>query len=560
VIPSFPLGNRRSSAPFIGAVCLLVVLTAGCAPTDQITKGPDPLLAEAATTHKGALLRRLGSACYARQVALEKRLKTGKARPVQLVVRVAPQSATQAGQRAKPLLGGAVMLGTAFAKSLLAGQVRSSFIVGLAGTGKSSFAETLDSRLCERVPTIRIHAQRDILRHDELLSAANPVLASAGRGLGLKIPTSEHAASHIRDGLGNKPWLLILDGLDEIPPKRKLWLLAHAQEAVQKAAKMRLLVLVRPPLYRTTTLLPDVRGVLELVPQAKADIDEALTEMQRKDRRLVGLTAFIAEHRLTRLALYGGVQHYRQLMTWRDLSMTVDLFKARRDSGVKAKAQPMDGSRAALFEAWVRVQLVAALQDGDAAPKTGQATPAMGIATVAAMIDAQRDRPEREALALTPAACETAAKASGLASKGACAMLLGSSLFVPVPGTAGFGFANRSLYDWFVARGFAASVAGKDCTMSAAQHRMLESTDVASFLLGMPQARKCVVPTLRALCHAKCSAADLHRTVDRGLAAGAARVELLAVVRKGLNLHDPVDQCVSAALASAPGDGRTGRR
>ena len=318
---------------------LLVV--PGCGPK-KVAKPADPLFDEGGAIGKGELLQAAGATCYKRQVALEKDQGKGQARRVDIAVRGQPDAAG-----GKPLVAGEVLTDEALAKALVAGRVRSAFVVGIAGTGKSAFARHLDSRACEQLPVVTVSAQADIGDNPDARKAPNALLAAAMRRLGKTLPWSVKLPARLQRGMAGKPWLLVVDGAEELA--------AHDQRRVQEDAKaalrdiplLRVLVLTRPPLSGKALVASGIHGVLELLPQTTEQVDEALVALAKKRPALAKLQTTLKAKGLLATCTYGSAPHYRHLMTFRDLAMITELFTA--------DGQPLDrfdGSRVSLFAAW----------------------------------------------------------------------------------------------------------------------------------------------------------------------------------------------------------------
>ncbi|GEM_PF-3432626 len=520
------------------SIAVLSIALAGCGGAEKTAaKSAKPSLA----TPQGSLVPRLGARCFDQQTRLEKRVHAEKARPMRISVRRSPVTARFNGAKAKPMLAGEVMLDDVFATAVRKGRVRSAFVLGLAGTGKSAFAKTLEQRICEDLPTVVVRATKIADG-----GSGNPVLAAAAARFGLKLPKDQLPGANINAGLAGKPWLLVLDGIDELPLTRRPDVLVHVRSAIKKWPAMRMIVIARPPIYTPAFKLPEITGVLELMPQTCDDVDASLQAWKSKDSRLANIDKLLASYKLNAKVKFDGECHLRQVMTWRDVTMAMDLARSAEQGHYLAPAETFDGSRSALFALWIKADLDMVLKRAGVAPDRALELIDRMMHTISPKVGGP--------LVFRSKRCEITSNSMALTgTSDLCRLLFRAHIFSSKRSDGTFVFANRSVEEWFIAHRINEEMkraANPSCDVVGKLHQLYESTDIAAFLLGMSEGRRCTATALRTLCSSHCEQRDLARIAERGLPTGPTRAAAIANARKELVDGAPESKCALKVLDS----------
>ena len=87
-----------------------------------------------------------------------------------------------------------------------------------------------------------------------------------------------------------------------------------------------------------------------------------------------------------------------------------------------------------------------------------------------------------------------------------------------------------------------------DCTELTSRAGIFESSEVVSFLVGMPNAQQCSVPIIETLCSQGAGVESTVDLLDQGLPSGSTRAKLLDGAKTGLQGESArcFDQILSA--------------
>jgi len=541
-----------SSSRILGLIAASALLIGGCGGVDEGgTASVDVSTIKVHHTARGALVPRLGARCFDLQTKLEKRVHEEKARPVTLSVRRSPLpvTPTKGGPGPAPLMVGTSLDGRALAAALRADRLRAAFVVGLSGSGKSAFSRTLEALVCDDMPAVHVDMLADVQRAEATRHSPNGLLAAAARSFGMTLPPDADAGAALTRGLAGKRWLLIADSMDAVPLGARPPLLKMVRDAIKKVPSMRLLLLTRPPVFKPAFSLPEVAGVIHLRPQSCDQVDATVGAWIGRDSRLEKYNDFAASYRLNRKVKHSGGCSYRQVVTWRDLAMASDLVRHLGRGTLTIDPQHFDASKAGLYRLWITTELEEVL-------KRGKVDSGKALVIIDRMLKDKASYGSGAWPSLDPRACQKIANAMAMTGvEERCRHLFRSRIFGPRGGDGRYRFVNRSVRDWFVARGIAARVkAAKtaSCAVISDKPERYESSDVPAFLLGMPGSRACLADTLRVLCKARVDADVLATIVDRGLPLGKARPEVVGKARATLKAGQPIDACALDALKRIP--------
>ncbi len=436
-------------------------------------------------------------------------------------------------------------LATALATAVEAGKqrVRTALVLARGGTGKSALAESLTAQSCGKIAFFQLDLNLDVVPLSEGATlTVNPIAVVIAAKMGNKDPAQ--AESVIKERLGDAPWVAVLDSLDETPLLARDTLARHIDDLVTRVGpNSRALVMTRPPVFNSNYGIATVDARLEIPQLTCEDSMAALGRYlpDAADRKAVD--EFVKRYGLDRKVTQFDRCHYPHMATYRDLQVVQKLAKNAASDAASQDFKNFENSRAEVYRYFIKAQLLKDLQGVAMSPDDA-------IAAVDGIVARKNpDKGERN-LPITIEDCVAAATLTDAAAKhSSCERLLQSSLFKggALPGQAHF--ANQSLGDLFLARWAAAQLRGADgkadCKRLEAKAMLLESNEVAGFLVGQPEGQACLVQLAQVLCKRSGYADHLREQFDQGLPSGKRRGELVAAALEDLKIPPKPDLCAN---------------
>lgn len=466
--------------------------------------------------------------------------------PVDVLVHLWPSKAANAATvtyMSEVELAGALTATGASALSL-----KTTLIMARGGTGKTSLAESLEAQACGSIPFYRIDLNMDVVPHlGKVPTGVNPVAAALAATMGNKEP--DQAEATIRAMMGDLPWVVVLDALDETPVLSREELARAIDDLVNRVAPhLHALVMTRPPVFDGNYGLKTVQGRLELpvltCEQSDAWLASNLTEPEESKNFKDFCAHFGIDRRVTAFERC----HYPHLSTYRDLQVVRALARNSMPDKNSPDLKGFQNSRAQVYTYFTTAQLLRDMQ--------GVAwTPADAVATVDAMVAAKNPEGGARNLQFQLEECIAANPLPDAPDKhSTCERLLQSSIFkAGSEGPEVFHFANQSLGDLFLARWAAKQLVGldgkADCARMESKAALLESNEVAGFLLGIPAGKSCALQVAQTLCKRGGYAQHIYEQFDQGLPSGKERVEVVVSALDVLQPQANPDKCVAGIFS-----------
>ncbi len=457
--------------------------------------------------------------CYSLGAKHAQSVKSGRYRPATLNVHNWP--ASDATIRAGQSLPEA-----AFTSALADGRLRSALVLGRGGVGKSELARMVEASVCGSLRVVRLSLIWDVVpRAKTAPPAGNVVLLSAAAEMKL---AGKDAKAAIDGAMAGRPWLLLLDGLDEVSLGARPRTLRDIQAAVAAMPHMRLVVLSRPPVFRDGYGLTGMQAKVEVPRLPCVEVERVLAGGGPGDDRATALRKFVGLYKLDRKVGAGAACVYPHLSTWRDLAVVRSLSHVHSDAKLAARTgSQLQRNRAGIYRAYLETLLLDDLVRQDIGP-----VEAMGL--VDDMIDAGKIEPDSRAVSLTLKSClASVGQGDDGVRRWRCKALLQSALFSPMKGKQAWHFANQSIADFFLARRLDRQMAAKGpagCAAIAVDQSLDECNEIAGFFLGLPRGRQCALDVANHLCE-RAVPERLTMLLELGLPEGKERAKLLYAAR-----------------------------
>jgi len=446
--------------------------------------------------------------------------------------------------RGSPTAYGAARLPeSAVMDALKKGRIRSVLVEARSGLGKTKLLESIHAHLCDRVPVFVLDLKSTLLPGLKVrLEGENAVFNEIARSVGLD--ENPRDLQRLNTQLAKNPWVLLLDGVDEISVDQRDVVVREITSFLNTYKKKgRVVVFSRPPVYRDLYGFGDFEARLEIAPLTCTRSDERVLARAGGDTAKMDSFFKLAEQfGLSRKRDVDGRCIYPHMASYRDVNVVVDLAaRARFDPQSGLIPTSFAATRTAIYADEVGERLAKLRREASVS-----AEEAMEIVdeVVAGLDPSSATR----SLTLKRSECERGLNRHGVGrARRLCESLFQSKLFVRAGETFTWTLDNQSLTDFFVARWIEARLAVREdgCAGIKDLAAAFESSEVASFLVGMPHGEACASEIIVTLCQRGAPEAVTSGLLDQGLPAGPSRKG--AADRAVMNANeDAVGRCIAS--------------
>ena len=378
-----------------------------------------------------------------------------------------------------------------------------TWVIARGGSGKSRLAWGLEALTCGRRLTFRVDVGLDLRAKLEMATTSQPALARVLLGQ-LGVRSGEDPAGQLREELGDAPWLLLLDGTDELTQSERRKLAAEL-EWLQKAEFSQHIVRFERPGMVDVKREHAPELELTLPDMTCAEADAELGRRFGDPAALQAARTWLAAHKLDRKR-GGETCRYVHMSTHRDAETLADLAQDGLADGAE-DTMPMDPVRSDIYAVWLAHRL------------RGVASTTEGALSWLDRITAQGAVDKREPdLRLSVNRCEGVAAPGGGESGGACRRLMQSSVVRKGEVTGVATLANRTLMDLLLARWL---VKGQsDCALLTSATAEMASLEVAAMVASLPDGRRCLNPMVAAVCSRGIPADAIIGFIDEAVPTG----------------------------------------
>ncbi len=493
-----------------------------------------------------------GAAQTAEQAAYEATCKTQQAdhkrhlamrnyQPPELVVYLWPGDEERASIDARPTL----LSEADFIARLRDGKARQLLLTGSAGVGKSTFARSLAAQLCGDMPVASVDLAWGLTATDP-----DPVLTAVAKAIGVA-PGADPGAA-LQTQIGSQDVVLLLDAFDEVPQEHRLAVAGKVKALAARLPKARIVVLSRPPLFGSTvSAFGGFDARLGLPSSDCAKIDWHVMSRRKATWEKEKFRTFLKHWKLGRKITTGQGCRYTYMPTYRDLDIVWELAQPSGDKVLAADfATGFKGARATLLEHHLKRSLLRAFESTSYRP--AQAMPVLDamVAAAGGLLSKRRTFGQRDC---TKAFADAKVGGGGAIQPGAfCKKMLAADLFASQANRRHF--ASRTSAEYFVARWLASRLTtpqGPKCDALAGHRSLLESSEVASILIGLRPGGMCLAQVIQQLCTGDMPAAHVVGTLRRGLPGGEHRIEYLGHASEQIPKSAPGGACVDRVLTAA---------
>lgn len=458
------------------------------------------------------------SLCSAEQDKMVARKASGDLREFRVAVRLAEGAPPKDHER--------VLTDEDVADRLVSGGFERTLILGPAGSGKSVLAHVIRALACKRMPTFLLEldvltATVDTGRIDLLECAAKHAARITG----------EDEASQFLQLLQHESWILILDGLDEIPETQRDRVILAANELMARyRGSIRVVLTGRPPVFglRDYGLKTDTE--LDLLPLSCSEADAVVTQIVTDDAERKRFREFLTRYGFDRTQPGIDGCHYLLMTTYREVHVVIEAFRSGLAAGTPTKAQ--------MFQMYA--ETVLGFQLKLQGTNVSELLPLIDRMTIEALTKGEA---YGRAMRFTAQDCTHAFDADVPAHERSsaqreqptflCERLLSSGIFEEAQesdSTLRRRFKDESLADLFVARAIDSRIRNDGtgaCSRLGEMPRLFQTSDVAAFLVGLPAGHKCFPELLHTLCEQSSNPEELARQFRQGLPWGDARQHAL---------------------------------
>jgi len=492
-------------------------------------------------TLEPALANAYDAACRADKATHAKAVETGDYLPADLAVKSWPAQLGVPPQGTKPPSLGE----RAFADALKAGGLRHTFIVAAGGTGKTRLVASLRAQLCGEARVFAIDLAR---------AKGKTPLALLESNLGLE---GADAIQKFESVLAAKPWILLVDSLDEVPIVARTKAVKDLNTLSDRFGKtLALATFVRPSVLSANYGFDNIDAILQVPFVSCKRVEERVLRLLGGDAAAnEKFWALLKNFQLDGRVVDGNSCHYQHLATYRDLQAMVITARALGVETETVKgSRPAVSSRSKLFALYLRGLLGKDLG-------VLQTTAGVLFGVVGNMVDAQVKAASAPGSIFSVDACTSAQpEASRVEAVRICSRMMVTPLFERVGESQSWRFASAATEDYFLARWLDRALAKEKTTCDAiGKHaNLLMSTSVPSLLAGEDNGARCLGPMLQLFCARGRSSELTVEKLQMGLPFGAERAGVIQRARTSASggeaacVAQILDRVATAAPTPAP--------
>lgn len=375
-----------------------------------------------------------------------------------------------------------------------------TWVIARGGSGKSHLGWALESMICRKIQVLRVDATLDVRPELFTATAKRPALAKVllsrfGQKMG------EEPGEQLRDLLGDAPWILVLDGTDEMTPSEHKRLDKEVLWLQQVETQMHTLRLERPGMV-DEAIKPDLVVTLPELPAAQ--VEGLLAKRFPDPARRAKALEWMKNYRLDRQRSPGGP--YVHMVTRRDVETVADLAADALDTPPDPSLpddMPRDPVRADIYSLWLTHRLSAVVRTTTAAMGWLDRIVAQGV------VGTEPD------LTLTIARCQSVQAPGSTTPEEACRQLTAAGAVRKGRESATWVLANRTVVDLLLARWHVARQT--DCALLTSTVADLGSLEIMAMVASTVEGRRCLPPIIASVCSRGIDAATVAGFVDESL-------------------------------------------
>ncbi len=377
-----------------------------------------------------------------------------------------------------------------------------TLVLARAGSGKSHLSWALLARTCEKIPAIHVAVAKELAPLYLTETAKTPAL---GRFLAhqLGAPLTAEPSAVLQRAFGQAPWLLIIDGADELTSSERKKLEANLAWLRGLGTQQHIVRLERPG-YEGLKRQPTPDQVLELPELTCAEVDAVLHSRWPEGKERSDSTAWLVRHHLDRKKP-GDACYYVHISTWRDAEVVAELAQAAASGPDDLTEDP---TRADVHGQWIINKLKAF--------GVGTTLALPWLDRIVAMGVSKATEPD---LVLTEDRCLGAAGPDGNVSAEMCKGLLRSSVLKAMPAPGSFMFKNKTIADLLMARWLTERYA--DCGTLAGATAAMGSIETTSMVASTQAGRLCLAQLLASECSQGVPTEQVAAMADEALPLGS---------------------------------------
>ena len=417
---------------------------------------------------------------------------------------------------------------------VLASPGTETWVVARGGTGKSHLAWGLEALTCNKRMTFRVDVGLDLRAKLETATPTQPALARVLLAQ-MGVQAGDDPAAQLHDELGESPWLLLLDGTDELTQAERRKIDAELDWLMDNKFGQHIVRFERPGMTDTTPLKP-AETVLHLPDMSCAEVDADLARRFADPANLKTARAWMSAHRMDRKRNSEPCR-YVHMSTHRDVETLADLAQdALAEAGrqeLSLDEVPADPVRSELYSAWLAHRL------------RGIATTAEGAMTWLDRITAQGVLDTREPdLQLSVNRCAGVAPPGGDDAGVACRRLLQSPVVRKGEASGVTTWANRTVMDLLMARWLIKSQT--DCALLNSAVSEVGSLEITGMVASLADGRRCLNPIVAAVCSRGIPVKEIIDFVDEAVPVATRDAAFFAIA--GERAKGPCEHGVFAGL------------
>ena len=406
-----------------------------------------------------------------------------------------------------------------------------TLVVARAGSGKSHLSWALQAQVCAKIPTIHVAVAKELAPLYLTETLAKPGL---GRFLVEQLEGSPgaDATAALKGAFGGAPWLLLIDGADELTGAERKKLETNLIWLRSLGLQQHIVRLERPG-YESLKRLPVPDRVVELPALTCAEAESVLHARWPEGKARTDATAWLTRHQLLRKKPGEGC-YYVHLSTWRDAEVIAELAEVA-DAGIEELAE--DPTRADIHGQWIINKL----------KKFGVGS-TLGLSWLDRMVALGVAKATEPDLVLTEDRCLGVPGPDGAVSQEYCRGLLRSPVLKPMAMAGSFMFKNQTIADLLMARWLTTHYA--DCGTLAGATAAIGSLETTAMVASTQAGRLCLGQLVASECSQGVDTEQVATMANESLPLGSRNPVLLD--RLAGAAATACERAVFASLLPAP--------
>lgn len=430
-------------------------------------------------------------------------------------------------------------------RRMLKGEVSKMIVTARGGVGKSTLAKAIEAMACGKALVFRVDLNADVAARLAAGGEGNAVLAAIERQVGVDRDVDRRQS--FRELFASAETWLLFDAIEEVPLADRPKVVAQIAALGEQLPKARWAVFARPAVFEKDYGLTGIEAKVEL-PTLGCNQAKSVLRWNAPDKdHQARAENFVRTYRLDKQSTRRDRCTFPFMAAYRDLQVVARMAEKFEP---KDEAGGLSANLSEVHETIVGERLRKELAALDWSPaKILEAIDGM------VRVDGRDDGSWNLVFTVERCLAATEKLADGeVARKYVCEKMLQSALFDRIEGAAEWRFDHQSVADLFLARWLDREI-GRfqgDCEVVEKHAGWIGQRDIAGYLVGQPNGRRCIPQVAAVMCaaHEETFERGLSDLLYKGLPMTAERRTLVGDATKAISRWKMATPCVKKLVGS----------